>query len=331
MSPEQFLGLTLKNQCLLNAVPKSQVVKNSCGLQAQFFNYPRFTLKIRAAEKDKNWTEGLIKTWALRGTVHLIDPQDFGLFMSVKSDVTYFDSWFDEEDIRVYGELMLQCIHSGITQKKEIAKCIRRHFKDEKKFEQAFSGWGGLFYILANRGRIIFDSVTTRGFIPAPDFDKIDYDKAMLILLKRYFEFYAPALLDDCAVFFKKTKAEIKRYIKQLSLQEFEFGDKIYYAFSLDCQDAYIPEIVFLAGFDPLLIGYKDRSRVIDKEFYRGIFTTTGLILPSVMYNGKIIAKWKENVKNVEIMPFIKTDKYLKTKIQDYVAGTFNKDAVIFE
>lgn len=165
MTKEQFLALTLKHQYLLNSVPKYQVVKNTCGLQAQFFNYPRHTLRIRATEKDQEWTQGLIKTWALRGTVHLINNDDYGLFMSVTPKTTYFDSWFTQEDISVFGELMLECIHNGINQKQEIAKCIRKHFKDEKKFEQAFSGWGGIFYILANQGKIIFDSVNIVKFL----------------------------------------------------------------------------------------------------------------------------------------------------------------------
>ena len=328
MTKEQFLELRLNNQYLLQAVPRLQVVKNTCGLQAQFFNYPRHTLRIRAIEKDNDWTSGLIKAWALRGTIHLIDPNDYALFMSVKSDTTYFDSWFSKHDIDYYGGMILECINKGINQKKEIAECVRQHFEDDKKFEYAFSGWGGLFYMLANRGKIIFDSVTTRGFIPAPKFQKIDYDQAMLTLLKRYFDFYSPATLDDCASFFLKPKTQIKKYIKELNLYEFYYRDKVYYTNTFDCESTSIPKIIFLAGFDPMLIGYKDRNSVIEKQYYRGVFTTTGLILPSIMFNGQIIAKWKENDKDIIITPFFKFDSYIKTLIEDYVQDTFNKTSV---
>lgn len=60
-----------------------------------------------------------------------------------------------------------------------------------------------------------------------------------------------------------------------------------------------IPNCIFLAGFDLLILGYqKSESIYLPQEHLRGIFNLAGIVMPSILLNGKVVGKWqKKNTK----------------------------------
>src|SRR5947207_9861161 len=65
------------------------VVRRLCGVQSQVASYAELGVRVRrktseAGEVGRALTEGrLIKTWAMRGTLHLLTPEDAGTFLSL--------------------------------------------------------------------------------------------------------------------------------------------------------------------------------------------------------------------------------------------------------
>ena len=68
----------LTGQHLLAPADTQTVVKDLCGVQAQFLSHARHGLSIRC---DKVSTDGLIKSWTNRGTMHLFSVDDLPLFL----------------------------------------------------------------------------------------------------------------------------------------------------------------------------------------------------------------------------------------------------------
>ena len=69
----------LYGQHLTNLADQKLVCRDLNGIQAQFLSAALHALDIRTAgpvESDK-----LVKSWTIRGTVHLFDPADLPLFL----------------------------------------------------------------------------------------------------------------------------------------------------------------------------------------------------------------------------------------------------------
>ena len=87
ISRRELLIRSLQGQYLLKKGLKREVVSRLCGLQAQFAQNPRYALQIRAEDyTDKGWSDGLLKVWAHRNTLHLIRQEELGLYLSAKEE-----------------------------------------------------------------------------------------------------------------------------------------------------------------------------------------------------------------------------------------------------
>lgn len=55
-----------------------------------------------------------------------------------------------------------------------------------------------------------------------------------------------------------------------------------------------MPRCVFLAGFDPLLLGYEKTENPILPQDARGaIFTRAGIVRPAILLRGTVVGWWK--------------------------------------
>lgn len=92
--------------------------------------------------------------------------------------------------------------------------------------------------------------------------------------------------------------------------QYFYMGD-IY----ADCPD--IPECIFLAGFDQLMLGYQKKESIYLKaEYLRKVFNLAGIVMPCVLLNGDVAGTWKKKNGNLEIRCFREILNYEKENIE---------------
>jgi len=69
--------------------PVATVVRRLCGVQSQVASYAELCVRVRRksskpGEVARALSEGrIIKTWAMRGTLHLLTPEDAGVFLSL--------------------------------------------------------------------------------------------------------------------------------------------------------------------------------------------------------------------------------------------------------
>jgi hypothetical protein len=84
-----------------------------------------------------------------------------------------------------------------------------------------------------------------------------------------------------------------------------------------------IPNVVFLTGFDPMLIGYADKSFILPQEYLRRVITLTGILKPSVLIDGKISGIWSIRRGCMLVELFAPLSKSMRERIRDYVSATF--------
>ena len=97
----------------------------------------------------------------------------------------------------------------------------------------------------------------------------------------------------------------MKSWLEQLPVTTEECAGKTY--FSLPCQSSVqtVPDCLFLAGFDPMLMGYeKTDNPFLPLEHLRKIFNMAGIVMPAVLLRGRIVGKWKRSGKKLLITLF---------------------------
>lgn len=322
MKLEELLLRRLDAQHLLTPVPSHQAAGNLCGLQAQFLRNSIHALRIRT---DKLSTDGLIKTWTLRNTVHLIPEADLPLYLRRcgGADAVCDSAWYvwtasrrqanPPETERRYARLMLDAISQGIDTRDTLRLHLQAHGMTETEEARLFNPWGGLISELANVGALAFQinlSDETHAneekryrllapFIPLPEAE------ARLQLLRRYFTHYGPATLRDAAYFFHWTQTEIKALLPQLPLESAVVDGRKHFWIKQADPSGNLPCVCLLAGFDPLMLGYrKEDNPFLPAEHLRGIFNLAGIVNPAILLHGRVVGKWKEKNGKVELTAF---------------------------
>jgi 1,2-diacylglycerol 3-alpha-glucosyltransferase len=117
---------------------------------------------------------------------------------------------------------------------------------------------------------------------------------------------------------------ELLPVIESLSPQEFICEGKIFYSL---CDINIIGDLSccrFLAGFDPLMLGYKKRSNpFLPEEALRGVFTLAGIVRPSILLDGKIVGVWKRRGKAVELTWLIPLQSLQRKRIEEEALRIF--------
>lgn len=350
MEREELLIRRMTAQHLLSPASPLDVPGDLCGLQAQFLRNAIHALRIRT---DDLRTARIIKTWTLRGTVHLIPERDLPLYLrhcGTAEDVCQ-SGWYQwtaerghanppEREIELARQLV-EAIGNGMDTRDALREHLRTCGMTEDEEARVFNPWGGLIAELVNIGVLAFrvdmlDAThpdETKRYRLLPPFQPVEESAARLELARRYFTHYGPATLRDAAYFFHWTQAEIKGLLAQLPINRADCEGKTYYWLDAPRDAAYLsmPEALLLAGFDPLMMGYrKEGNPFLPIEHLRGIFNLAGIVNPAILLRGRVVGKWKEKNGKVEFTAFESLSGGDKRRIVDAADALFSVKKVIW-
>jgi hypothetical protein len=195
----------------------------------------------------------------------------------------------------------------------------------QEEADNVFHGWGGLIYEMNQRGMIAYAPGSAKDFVLCGKVEWMDRDDARAVLLRRYFKAFGPATMNDCAYFTGWKKREIQDVIEKQDVRlKSVLRDNREYFYSDRLPDTgEIPGCLFLAGFDQLLMGYRDRSRMMDERYKRDVTTNTGIVHPTVLLDGRIQAKWKKSGTKLTVTPFRDISQKNRRRIARYAKGLF--------
>lgn len=308
MDIEEIKIRQLENQHLLSGADCRAVVRDLCGIQAQYLSNAFHAIRIRCAHFQEADTERLVKSWTIRGTMHVFAEEDLPLFLHTgrkrflrPCDTLEADDHITKERKAYFAALMERSIASGITGREALRDVCLKNGMTDGEAESVFNAWGGTVRALCEAGRICYAvPVQARGeekaFRLCPAFTPMEGDAARLELARRYFTFYAPATIRDAAYFFAATQAEIKRVLAKLPVSSLSCSGRTYFYLERETPKVQaVPKCLFLAGFDPLMLGYqKTESLYLPPEHLRRIFTLAGIVMPAVLLDGRVVGKWKQ-------------------------------------
>lgn len=334
---ELLLYHSLKNLHLLEKAPKRTVVRDLLGLQAQFSRNPQLSLRLRASDySPETWGEGLVKIWSHRGTMHVIDESELGLYCSAAGNNGPFgqDFWgIPKEEAEKWAPFMQAQVLSGNDTREGLKQACLRAGMEGALLEKVFHGWGGLIKEMCCRGMLCCATGTQKRYLvpPAPVFE--DRDRARAALIERYFDAFGPATVQDCSAFFLWKMAELRPLLEEilprLHAEKID-GATYYHARALDAPGE-IPPCVLVPGFDQLVLGYRDRTRCIDREHNAKLVNGAGIVFPALLLRGRLRAKWKIEGGRMVVTPFERLLKKDEAAIRREVKAKFGKEIAQIE
>ncbi len=302
--------------------PADDPAGDLCGMQAQFLRNAAHALRLRASHFS---LDGLVKTWTLRGTVHLVPERDLSLYLPLcgTAEDVCASGWYRWQAGRgevnppareVYlAHRVVEAIAQGIDTRDALRAHLRTCGMTDAEEARVFDPWGGVIRELAEVGVLAFrvdmaDGIhpdETRRYRLLAPFAPLDEPTARTELLRRYFTHYGPAALRDAACFFHWTQAEIKALLPRLPVETAEFAGRTHYFIPTDEPPRDIPPVILLAGFDPLMMGCrKEDNPFLPAEHLRGIFNLAGIVNPAILLRGRVVGRWKEKDGRVAFTAF---------------------------
>ena len=316
MTLEEIKLRRLAGQHLLVPADTQTVVKDLCGVQAQFLSHALHGLSIRCTEVN---TTGLVKSWTNRGTMHLLSADDLPLFLHEGRthflrpvDTLESDAYITADRKAYFADLMVDAVAQGIDEREALKAVCEKAGMTESESQSLFDPWGGTIRTLCEAGRICHKVQEKKAYQLCPDFEPMAEAPARLEQAKRYFTHFGPATIQDAAYFFGTTQTKVKSWLKQLPVAETSLDGKSYFYIDNGLPAGELPACLFLAGFDQLMLGYeKTESLFLPREHMRDIFNLAGIVRPAILVNGTVVGWWNLKGRKLKVTLFSPADQTL--------------------
>ncbi len=303
------------------------VVRRLSGVHAQLASAAEAAVRLRtagaldAADVQAALTEHrtLVKTWTVRGTLHLLPAADLPRWVAALGTRTFPrpESWYryhgvTPEDMAALEETVPQVLSGTPVTREELARQVVERSGRTEVAEHLRSGWGALLKPLAARGQLVFGPSDGRNvtFVAPGEWlgpwRAEDPDEAVAAVVRDYLDTYGPAGLDDLVRWSAFDKPVLRRAVDALAAA----GDLV----ELDTQGhrgwatraaadgiaAAGPSraVRLLAGFDPYVVGLLPQLRtLLSPERRAAVSRASGWISPVLVDGGHIVGTWTQEVR----------------------------------
>jgi len=143
------------------------VVQRLCGVQAQVASSAELAIAVRQAKPAKGEVakavsaKKLIKTWAMRGTLHLLEPKDTPAYLSLLAATKTWEkpvwqrNFATLEQMTAIAEAAWEALDGKVLTREQLAEAVVEHTRDATIAEHLSSGWGAVLKPLAYQGLLI--------------------------------------------------------------------------------------------------------------------------------------------------------------------------------
>jgi hypothetical protein len=346
----QVHAFRLERHHLTHRAPKkdlAKVVGEIGGVQAQVMSAAELQVGVRVDcrvddVRDALWKrKTLVKTWLMRGTLHLVPAEDLPVFTAAMGafGIRNTNAWLKWLQIteRELTELVDAIGDSldgqALTREELIAKVGKGR---SNAIQQAMkSGWGGVLKPVARKGLLCFgpsrgQSVTfVRPERWLGSWRDIDPDAALIEVARRYLRAYGPATKSDFARWWGTWPGVGNRAWAGLA------GDLA--PVSIDGQRADIltsdvdwitkpptgASAQLLPSFDPYVMGHSSRDHMVDAANLSRVSRTAGWISPVVLVDGRVAGTWAhvaaKGTLRVSVEPFQRLATKTKVEVRHRV------------
>ena len=215
MERNELVLLRLSNQYLLRAGERMEVLRAMNGLQAQFLSNALHAMRLRCTAYDTaHAADSLVKSWTLRGTMHIFAEADLPLFLHTgcryrSRDWTVPSFWNQRPNWALtpkrqayFSDLIIDALAQGPMTREALKARCRAAGMTQAEEGSVFHPWGGGIRELCERGFLCGTVSEEKAFRLCPAFTPMEEQDALLEQTRRYFTNYGPASVRDAAYYF---------------------------------------------------------------------------------------------------------------------------------
>ncbi len=334
ISVSALRALRMRAQCLEPRFARRalvDVVKTVCGINAQLPS--AMMLSLRARIKDLSIEEvetsrvkarAVVRTWCMRGTMHLLaaDDMDWSLSAIAPNIVRGGWRWLEQRGgleraraARVLDEAYKTLKAKGPLTRRELMTAVAERYGSEIK-----SAAAGVVHLNSLLGRVCFgpDHGAEPTYVALEDWlgrkVKISEKPDYLKLARRYLQGYGPAAPRDLADWWGLGLTEARAAWDQLQDELIGLEVEGQSVWLLSSESATLADagrlhrtVRLLPAFDTYLLGYHNRDFAVPPKYQTRVFHG-GEIAPTILVDGCAAGTWRYEQRGrqfrIKAMPF---------------------------
>jgi hypothetical protein len=293
-----------------------QVVAWLGAMQAQDYPGALWSIGLRLSQATQEDVEKaiaarqIVRTWPIRGTLHFVAAADIHWMRELLTPRIIARSALRQRQLELNATVFARC-------EKIFLKALRggRQLTREQMFAllenaritTADQRGYHILWRLAQEGLLCFGTHAGKQptftlldeWIPAGQ--RTDRDTTLAELARRYFTSHGPATLQDFIAWSALTTSDARQAIRLTASQlvEMKAGDKTYWLSSeLSPTPKMSSKAYLLPGFDEYLLGYRDRSAVLDPRHAGKVYpSANGMFISTIVIDGRVLGTWKRTAK----------------------------------
>jgi hypothetical protein len=328
------------------------VASKLCGLHAQVLSSAVLTLWARVEELDRYavqralWQDRtLVKTWAMRGTLHLVPSDDLPLWHAALSTSRRYRKpglWrrfgLTLEELDRLTESIGDALSGSVMTREELAQKVGQLTGSRKLAAKVgYGSWGTILKPAAMTGRLCFGpSVGQRVRFTRPSSwvaslaPSMDSEAATAIVTRRFLSAYGPATYHDLARWWGGGGVSTARqWIAALGeeVRSVDLAGEQAWMLAVDAQEARdlppIRSVRLIPAFDQYVIGAsRHAEHLLPGDLRSRVYRQQGWISPVLLVNGFIHGVWhQEKIKgsrgDIVIEPFLKVPAWTRSGAEE--------------
>lgn len=329
VSWQRVLALRLERQHVLERTTPDclvDVVRDLVGVHAQVMSAAELQLAARidglrqGDVRDALWEHRrLIKLWAMRQTLHLLDPEDLAVFVVAARSL---ERWHAPAWLRYFGltedevAAMIDAVGAILSDRPMTRAVLVRAVADRVRkgdlVEQMLTGWGTFLAPAAQRGHLVFGPSDGRnvafvdpnewlGRPVGPDDSPGAADEALSALILRYLRAFPGASRDMLGRWWGGGRVSaVNRALALVrsSIDEVDVEGVRGFARAEDVETLARAQpaagVRLLPGFDPFTNELPRKvGSVLDEARHELVHRTAGWVTPIVIVDGRIDGTWE--------------------------------------
>ena len=329
--------------------PVAAVVRRLCGVQSQVASYAELGVRVRrktskAGEVARALNEGrVIKTWAMRGTLHLLTPEDAGMFLSL---IASGRSWERPGWERYFGlspkqfealrDVIREALDGKVLTREELISVVVRRRGFGHVGDAMRSGWGTLFKPFAWQGDLCFGpNKGNRATFTSPKTASSrwagmpELDEAAPAAIASYLRAYGPAHADAFGFWIgsgRVGKRRVRDWFKALGprVAEVDVDGELAYVRAEDLDDLRSTKptrtVRLLPGFDQFVMGPgTGDGHVVSARRRTAVSKQAGWISPVVLSGGVVRGTWGVAADRLQVIWFKEAGAVQRTALRGEV------------
>jgi hypothetical protein len=293
---------------------------------------------VRAALEKRQ----VVRTWPMRGTVHLVPAEDALWMLELMGVRALAGAAMRRETIglsRDAAERGVEVIAAALAGGKRLtrAECLRA-LADGGVDVTGQQGYHMLWYASQQGVSAIAPHIgKEQTFVLlddwAPNPRRPARDEALALIASRYFRSHGPATVADLSRWtglpVKDCRTGVAVAGDALATLRVDGTEMILDAALADAEPPELDDWLALPGFDEYLLGYKDRSMMVDDEHRQAIIPgNNGVFMATIVRGGRVAGTWKRTLTKKAVVvavrplvPFTAADRdKTEAALQPYAA-----------